>query len=253
MESLMPLHISRYKSLACVTVFLLLTGMKLGAQVRNGVQRDNPPSRAELEAEQRVSLSADKLIEILQQEPGLLLQVKKLLVRKAFEQGRLLDPADLTDEALFRLLREDDNIRILTTREVEDREYIRAKPTREELQRTQGMRPPMMPPQAPSQTGDVASLAKKSQEDAYWEQQDRVENFGAGAPNSFPLPSAPIALAVDATRNNLWVTLFNGSSDGSVAVVDTFSFTTVESLLSRLMIEWLMSVDLLRAKSRWVR
>ena len=192
MESLMPLHISRYKSLACVTVFLLLTGMKLGAQVRNGVQRDNPPSRAELEAEQRVSLSADKLIEILQQEPGLLLQVKKLLVRKAFEQGRLLDPADLTDEALFRLLREDDNIRILTTREVEDREYIRAKPTREELQRTQGMRPPMMPPQAPSQTGDVASLAKKSQEDAYWEQQDRVENFGAGAPNSFPLPSAPL-------------------------------------------------------------
>jgi protein involved in polysaccharide export with SLBB domain len=193
MESVMPLRISKYKSLVCLTVFLLLVGMQLTAQVRNGVQRDNPPSRAELEAEQHVSLSADKLIEILQQEPGLLLQVKKLLVRKAFEQGRLLDPADLTDEALFRLLRDDENIRILTTREVEDREYIRAKPTREELQRTQGMRPPMMPMQGPLPTGDAAaaSIANKSQEDIYWEQQDRMESFGSGAPNSFPLPSAP--------------------------------------------------------------
>ena len=63
-------------------------------------------SRAEFEAEQRVSLSAEKIIDLLQQEPGLLLQVKKMLVRKAFEQGRILDPTDLTDEALFRLLRE---------------------------------------------------------------------------------------------------------------------------------------------------
>jgi hypothetical protein len=53
-------------------------------------------------------------------------------VRKAFEQRRLLDPADLTDEALFRLMREDENSRILATQEIEDRAYIR-QPRKEEL------------------------------------------------------------------------------------------------------------------------
>jgi len=92
-------------------------------------------SRAEQEAEQMVSLSADKIVLILRQEPGLLLQVKKALVRKAFEQGRVLNPNDLTDDALFRLIREDDNARVIATREIEDRQYIRAKPSRDELAR----------------------------------------------------------------------------------------------------------------------
>ena len=103
--------------------------------VRQPLRKTPRPSRAEKEAEERVSLSADRILDILQQEPGLLLQVKKMLVRKAFEQGRLLDPADLTDETLFRLVREDENIRILATREIEDRSYIRAKPTKEEIER----------------------------------------------------------------------------------------------------------------------
>src|ERR1700674_3148727 len=87
---------------------------------------DQASSRAEQEAEQLVSLSADKIVSILQVEPGLLLQVKKTLVRKAFEQGRVLDPNDLTDDALFRLIREDQNVRVIATREIEDRSYIRA-------------------------------------------------------------------------------------------------------------------------------
>jgi hypothetical protein len=92
-------------------------------------------SRADREAERLVALSADKIIEILSKEPGLLLEVKKELVRKAFEQGRILEPSDLSDDALFDLLRQDENIRVLATREIEDRSYIRAKPTREELAR----------------------------------------------------------------------------------------------------------------------
>src|SRR6185437_17170269 len=72
---------------------------------------------------------------ILQQEPGLLLVSKRMLVRKAYEQGRILDPEDLTDDALFELLREDHNICVLATREIEDRAYVRAKPTLEELAR----------------------------------------------------------------------------------------------------------------------
>src|SRR5580692_4580277 len=98
-------------------------------------------SRAEQEAEQMVSLSADKITQILQDEAGLLLQVKKALVRKAFEQGRILDPNDLTDEALFRLLREDDSIRVIATREIVDRSYIRALPTRDEVARNLPCKP----------------------------------------------------------------------------------------------------------------
>ena len=66
---------------------------------------DQKNSRAEHEAEQMVSLSADRILFILRDEPGLLLQIKKALVRKAFEQGRILDPNDLTDDALFTLIR----------------------------------------------------------------------------------------------------------------------------------------------------
>ncbi len=47
-------------------------------------------SRAEAEADRLVSLSSDKIISLLTAEPGLLLQCKKLLVRTAFEQGRVL-------------------------------------------------------------------------------------------------------------------------------------------------------------------
>ena len=91
-------------------------------------------SRAELAAEELVSLSADTIAGLLRKEPGLLLQVKRALVRKAYEQGRLLDPKDLDDDALFRLIQDDQNVRVLITHEIEDRYYIRAKPRREELE-----------------------------------------------------------------------------------------------------------------------
>ena len=135
---------------------------------------DQADSRAEKEAEQMVSLSADKIIAILREETGLLLEVKKALVRKAFEQGRVLDPKDLTDDALFRIIREDDSIRIIATREIEERSYIKAKPTREELARNLPCRQPM--PVASEalakQPGQASSAAETkripTQEEAYW-------------------------------------------------------------------------------------
>lgn len=125
---------------------------------------DQANSRAEQAAEQMVSLSADKIISILREETGLLIQVKKTLVRKAFEQGRVLDPNDLTDEALFRLLREDPNIRVIATREIEDRSYIRAKPTREEIARNLPCRAPI------PESGEPQAKApdQATQEETYW-------------------------------------------------------------------------------------
>src|ERR1700733_5754208 len=138
---------------------------------------DQSHSQAERQAEQTVSLSAEKLITLLQKETGLLLEVKKLLVRKAFEQGRILESADLTDEALFRLLREDENIRVLATQEVTKRQYIQALPTREERQRETSLCAGPFPsrqedgsvPEAPDKTGS----ARASKEDRYWSDQSR--------------------------------------------------------------------------------
>src|SRR5437660_2293010 len=128
---------------------VIVAASVLSAAQDNGSYQDNDTysdrtraasdskSRAEQEAERMVSLSSEKIVSILQDEPGLFLQVKKLLVRKAYEQGRLLDPVDLTDEEVFRLIRRDENVRVLITRELEDRAYVRAKPSREELEREQ--------------------------------------------------------------------------------------------------------------------
>jgi protein involved in polysaccharide export with SLBB domain len=94
------------------------------------------PSRAERQAAELVSMSADKILEIFRDAPGLVLAFKRALVLKAYEQGRLLDPESLTDDAVFDLVRTDGNIRVLATQEIEKRSYVRAKPTEEELRQS---------------------------------------------------------------------------------------------------------------------
>ena len=145
---------------------------------------DQANSRAEQEAEQMVTLSPDRILAIIRQEPGLLFQIKKALVRKAFEQGRLLDQKELTDLALFTLIREDENVRLIATHEIEDRQYIRAKPTREELaqntpcrqavqttQATQTIQPGSDAP-ARNELPSVQASGGGNQEQAYWAKHD---------------------------------------------------------------------------------
>jgi protein involved in polysaccharide export with SLBB domain len=132
---------------------------------------DQANSRAEREAEQMVSFSADQILSILRQEPGLLLQVKKALVRKAFGQGQILNPTDLTDDALFDMLRKDDNVRIIATHEIVDRGYIKAKPRREELARDLPCRLPASAgsdAKQPDQSSLTNSKRPPSQEEIYW-------------------------------------------------------------------------------------
>jgi polysaccharide export outer membrane protein len=133
-------------------------------------------SRAEQEANRLVSLSADKIISLLTAEPGLLLECKKALVRAAFEQGRLLDREDLTDDAVFELVRGDESVRSMFTQEISDRYYIHAKPTKEELQQDwiNGLVPALGPNGQPSAAANAASAAQNAQtkpmgqEDLYW-------------------------------------------------------------------------------------
>src|SRR5215472_16212357 len=163
-------------SLACMLVFAMLS-TTAAAQTKNNAMNSSTllKSRAERLAEESVALEADKIIELLRQEPGLLLAVKKMLVRKAYEQGRILDPEDLTDDALFELLRADHNICVLATLEIEDRGYVRAKPTKAEIERQRELdaRYGVVRTSAPTQTQTQASADSTkqkatTQEDAYW-------------------------------------------------------------------------------------
>jgi protein involved in polysaccharide export with SLBB domain len=150
--------------LVCVLFPIMVAGQeRTSARVESHEQNPEPV----------VSLSAAAIIEILRQEPGLLLEVKKLLVRKAYEQGRLLDPADLTDEALFQLLREDDNIRVLATQEIEKREYVRPKPTRQEMEKDGIARLPASESTKLSSRGEAGG--EPNEEEKYWAQHQESE------------------------------------------------------------------------------
>ena len=186
---------------AIAVAFGLACAVPSSAQVSREGARDSDRSRAlaqdessaQRAAEELVSLSADTIIDLLRKEPGLLLQAKRALVMKAYEQGRLLDPKDLSDEALFRLIREDEQVRVLITREIEDRYYVRAKPTRDELERGLVIEPRRSEKEV-GQEGQVKQT--KSQEEAYWSKHERtLEHYpeqypeqDTAVPDSQPVP-----------------------------------------------------------------
>ena len=170
---------------------ILLLGLCLGQGSHSYGQMQRVPyekggkeDRAGQQAEQMVSLSAVAIRQILDREPGLLLEVKKLLVRKAFEQGRLLDPGDLSDDNLFSLLQLDNNVRILATREIEARRYVRAKPKMDEVQPNQDWRTPRSSPTQPAEEEEKQD-PKGSQEEQYW------SSHRGTAPRQPPLQQPP--------------------------------------------------------------
>jgi polysaccharide export outer membrane protein len=131
-------------------------------------------SRAEQEADRVVSLSADKIVSLLTEEPGLLLVCKKVLVRNAFLQGRVLTMDELSDDAVLRLVRDDQEVRILFTREIQDRYYVRAKPTKEELERDWEHGRIRVPDAAELQAEGTANASNaKNQEEGYWLRHER--------------------------------------------------------------------------------
>jgi len=177
----------------------------------------NEQSRAEMEADRLVALSADKIVTLLASEPGLFLECKKLLVRTAFAQGRVIDPEDLTDEAVFRLVRQDQSTRVLFTREIEDRAYVRAKPTIEERERNAAA--PPTPQTALMGTAGTTVPNPKSQEDLYWAQpQGNVGGLGSpgiGPTQQFPQQNPQTTLPANDPRRLLLLAQAQSAAAGS--------------------------------------
>jgi protein involved in polysaccharide export with SLBB domain len=188
----------RAKSVFGLLSLLLLCWPVLAPSQAMDPSRERPNgsnSRAEREAEDLVSLSADKILEIFRDSPGLVLAFKRTLVRKAYEQGRLLDPESLTDDTVFNLIRTDAHTRVLATQEIEKRSYVRAKPTDEELA-------------AGRNSNNRDDLAKSTvSEKDYWKQradlganQDRERRNLDTPPQQSPTAPSPATPSVPTDR-----------------------------------------------------
>ncbi len=165
---------SRFAELRVAAIFALTTVLSCVIAPPAAAQYPATPTAAERLANEQVSLSADKILDVMKTEPGLLLEFKKTLVRKAYEQGRYLDPQDLTDEAVFSLIRNEITVRVLATREMESRGYIRALPNRQELEQVQIRKV--------QGAGALSPDKLKSQEQAFWATHEVVGSRQGSAP-----------------------------------------------------------------------
>src|SRR6267142_1040157 len=89
-----PMKISKLHVLPIGLLLLALSSSEARAQQEDSAKGENrhsrphavneSASRAEREAERLVSLAPEKIILLLSQEPGLFLEIKKMLVRNAY-------------------------------------------------------------------------------------------------------------------------------------------------------------------------
>jgi polysaccharide export outer membrane protein len=197
---------------------------------------DQSESRAEKEAERMVSLPPEKIILLLTQEPGLFLEVKKLLVRKAYSDGQILDPNALTDDAVFRLVRENEETRALITQQIVDRGYIRAKPTKEELARQFEQQQKLARVTSEEEGGSEYPEGEDTGSRQSWGRQQNGRYYnapGTSTPQSRPLnPSSPV---IDQRRALLQANAgANSQTDASGLPLDALGQQTSPEDLQRL-------------------
>jgi len=150
-------------------------------EIKRDLNPDSQNSRAERHADEMVALSADTILGLLRKEPNLLLQAKRALVRKAYQQGRLVDAKDLDDDAFFRLIAEDQSVRVLITHEIEKRNYTRAHPPE-----TVPALSPDPPALAVSPTAPARGIRRQVERAENWSFPDEV--IGGPKPTRNPRP-----------------------------------------------------------------
>src|SRR5260370_20271953 len=72
----------------------------------------------------RVAASSVQILEVLNREPGLMVELKRLLAQDAGASGQLLEESDLTDVAVAERLRSDLHSRVLATRLLQRYGYL---------------------------------------------------------------------------------------------------------------------------------
>ena len=111
---------------------------------------------------EQVAASADQILEVLKKDPGMMVELKRLLAQDAGASGQILDESDLTDAAVGDRLRGDLHTRMLATRLLQRYGYLQPRPY-------PGPSPaaakPIPEPHAPPVSGGTAPCDPKSQPD----------------------------------------------------------------------------------------
>jgi polysaccharide export outer membrane protein len=99
-----------------------------GAQARahNQTQRDSNQNLSELEKGNlaRVAASAPQVQEVLLKEPGILVELKRLVAKEASQNGQIVDDSLLADQAIFDRLESDIVFRSIATQLVQKYGYL---------------------------------------------------------------------------------------------------------------------------------
>src|SRR5437879_3312704 len=116
--------------------FLVLTAGLLNAQEAQDMQaypqqqrqQQAPVQQPEQQPVDSGPLSADEIVQILQDNPDLLAEAKAMIVAKAQERGYTITEAEITDDKLFEQIRSDDRVRLAISDELKKRGFGAPEP-----------------------------------------------------------------------------------------------------------------------------
>ena len=91
---------------------------------QNSYPSSEPASELARENLKHVAASATEIESILHKDPGLVVELKSWIAKRATEQGQIVTDDDLTDQAIFERLRNDIEFRAVATRLVQRYGYL---------------------------------------------------------------------------------------------------------------------------------
>jgi protein involved in polysaccharide export with SLBB domain len=121
------------RTIILVVVVFILSGGHAQAQSAQNTQRNKNsvesrrlPESSELANENYAHLAAAprQVQEVLLKDPGLLVELKRLAIKEATDNGQIVEDSSLTDQAIFERLEQDIKFRSLATRLVQRYGYL---------------------------------------------------------------------------------------------------------------------------------
>jgi protein involved in polysaccharide export with SLBB domain len=126
------MNAQRFHLLLCWIVVLIAGGMAFAqtVQAQAGIQTAASPSmpqaRSDLDRERtsRVAAPAEQIRVVLAKDPGLLVEMERLVEKEGISEGQIVEDSDLTEQAIFDRLDEDVSFRAAATRLVQRYGYL---------------------------------------------------------------------------------------------------------------------------------
>lgn len=93
------------------------------------VKKQEPPHLPDIVSDNldRVSATAEQILQIVDRDPGMMVELKRLFAEDAGTSGQILEETDLTDSAIIDRLRQDLRARVIATRLLQRYGYLLPK------------------------------------------------------------------------------------------------------------------------------